>query len=180
MLVGREAECTRIGALLSQARAGSSAVLLLRGEPGIGKTALLGQAAEQAFDLPVLAARGVEFEAEIPFAGLLELVRPALPCLDQLPALQAAALRGALALGPTVRSDRFAVGAATLSLLAAYAEQTPCLVLVDDAQWLDGSSADALVFAFRRLLADRIAVLLAVRDGEESVFDAAGLPELTL
>ncbi len=180
MLVGREAECTRIRALLSQARVGASGVLLLRGEPGIGKTALLGQAAEQAPDMSVLAARGVEFEAEIPFAGLLELLRPTLPWLDQLPALQAAALRGALALGPAVRSDRFVVGAATLSVLAAYAEQTPCLVLVDDAQWLDGSSADALVFAVRRLLADRIAVLLAVRDGEESVFDAAGLPELTV
>jgi DNA-binding CsgD family transcriptional regulator len=154
-------------------------VLLVRGEPGIGKTALLQRAAELA-GMPMLAARGVEFEAEIPFAGLLELVRPALSCLEQVPTLQAAALRGALALGPAVPSDRFVVGAATLSLLAAYAEQTPCLVLIDDAQWLDRSSADALVFAFRRLLADRIVVLLAVRDGEDSVFDDAGLPELRL
>jgi DNA-binding CsgD family transcriptional regulator len=180
VLVGREAECARIGDALSLARGGSSSVLLVRGEPGIGKSALLQHAAEQARGLNVLTARGVESEAEIPFAGLLQLVRPALPSLEQVPAQQAAALRGALALGPTVRSDRFVIGAATLSLLAAYAEQAPCLVLIDDAQWLDASSADAVVFAFRRLLADRIAVLLAVRDGEVSLFDNAGLAELAV
>jgi DNA-binding CsgD family transcriptional regulator len=180
VLVGREAECARIEELLARARGGASSVLLVRGEPGIGKSALLQHAAEQAHGMSVLTARGVESEAEIPFAGLLELVRPALSCLEQVPALQAAALRGALALGPAVRSDRFAIGAATLSLLAGYAERAPCLVLIDDAQWLDASSADALVFAFRRLLADRIAALLAVRAGEVSAFDAAGLPELAL
>ena len=125
MLIGREAECARIEQVLSEARTGSSGVLLVRGEAGIGKTALLRHAAEQAPGMSLLAASGVEFEAEIPFAGLLELVRPALSCLEQLPALQAAGLRGALALGPTVRSDRFVVGAATLSLLAAYAERSP-------------------------------------------------------
>jgi DNA-binding CsgD family transcriptional regulator len=180
VLVGREVECARIDEMVALARGGSSSVLLIRGEPGIGKTALLQRAAEHAREMTVLSARGVESEAEIPFSGLLELLRPALACLDQVPDVQATALRGALAMGPTVRGDRFVVGAATLSLLAALAETAPCLVLIDDAQWLDGSSADALVFAFRRLLADRVVVLLAVRGEEASAFDTVGLPELEL
>ena len=96
------------------------------------------------------------------------------------PAPQAAALEAALALRPAVAQDRFAVGAATLSLLCAYAEQAPVAVLVDDVQWLDGSSAQALLFAFRRLLADPIAVLVAVREGEPSLLDGSGLPVLRL
>ena len=109
--------------------------------------------------MQLLRARGIESEAQIPFGSLLELIRPALEMLGQIPPPQAAALESALALRPGTAHDRFAVGAATLSLLAAYAERAPVAVLVDDAQWLDGSSAQALLFAIRRLVADPIAVL---------------------
>ena len=180
MLLGREHERREIGQVLAQARSGASAALALVGEPGIGKTALLDYAASQAAGMLLLRARGIESEAQIPFGSLLELIRPALVLLDQIPAPQAAALESALALRPGSAQDRFAVGAATLSLLAAYAEQGPVAVLVDDAQWLDGSSAQALLFAFRRLMADPVAVLVAVRAGEPSLLDGADLRTLRL
>ena len=180
MLIGRDRERRRIGAALAQARSGTSATLALVGEPGIGKTVLLGDAAAQAAGMQLLRARGIESEAQIPFGSLLELIRPALEMLGQIPAPQAAALESALALRPGTAHDRFAVGAATLSLLAAYAERAPVAVLVDDAQWLDGSSAQALLFAIRRLVADPIAVLVAVREGEPSLLDGADLPVLRI
>jgi len=180
MLVGRDHERREIRQALARARGGTSATLALAGEPGIGKTALLGYAAEQAAGMQLLRARGIESEAQIPFGSLLELIRPALLMLEKIPEPQAAALEGALALRPGAAHDRFAVGAATLSLLAAYAEQAPVAVLVDDAQWLDGSSAQALLFAFRRLLADPIAVFVAVLEGEPSLLDGADLPALRI
>ena len=145
----------------------------------VGKSALLEYAVQQAGGMSLLR-RGVQSEAHIPFAGLSELLRPALALLDRLPAPQAAALEGALALRPARSEERFAVGAATLSLLAAWAELRPALVVVDDAHWIDGSSADALSFAFRRLMADPIAVVIAVRDGEPSWLDSSDLPRLRL
>ena len=178
MLLGREQERHAIGVALAQAQDGVSATLALVGEPGIGKTALLDHAADQAAGMHVLRARGIESEAQIPFASLLELVRPALGMLDRIPEPHAAVLEGAFALRPGIAQERFAVGAATLSLLAVYAEQAPVAVLVDDAHWLDGSSAQALLFAFRRLVADPIAVLLAVREGELSLLDGADLPAI--
>ena len=178
MLLGRADERREIEQALARARSGASAVLALSGEPGIGKTALLGYAAEQTAGMRLLQARGIESEAQVPFGSLLELIRPALVLLDKIPVPQVAALEAALALRPAAAQDRFAVGAATLSLLAAYAEQAPVAVLVDDAQWLDGPSAAALLFAFRRLLADPIAVLIAVREGESSLLDGADLPIL--
>ena len=126
--------------------------------PGIGKTALLDHAAARASGMQVLRARGIESEAQIPFASLLELLRPALGALDRIPEPQALALEGALALRPARAQERFAVGAATLSLLATLREQAAVAVLVDDAHWLDGPSAEALLFAVRRLVADPIAV----------------------
>jgi DNA-binding CsgD family transcriptional regulator len=180
MLVGRDIELEAIERALESARSGTSATFALVGEAGIGKTALLDHAAECAAGMRVLRARGIESEAQIPFASLLELLRPALGMLDRIPAPQAAALEGALALRPGAAQERFAVGAATLSLLAAYAEEGPVAVLVDDAHWLDGSSAQALLFAFRRLVADPIAVLIAVRDGDPSLLDGADLPTLRL
>lgn len=176
MLLGRDGERLALSRLLADARVGRSGVLALVGEPGIGKTALLDETVELAGGMQVLRARGVESEAAVPFAGLLELVRPALRALDRVPAPQAVALQTALALRPGGASDRFAVGAATLSLLAAYAEDSPVLALVDDAHWLDSPSADALLFAIRRLLADRVAVVLAVRQGHASLLDGADLP----
>src|SRR4051794_5087173 len=180
MLLGRDRERREIESALARARAGASAVLALVGEPGIGKTALLDDAAERAGGLQILRARGIESEAHIPFASLLELLRPALGRLGAVPEPQARALEGALALRRGAAQERFAIGAATLSLLAAYAEERPLLVLVDDAQWLDDSSAQAMLFAFRRLMADPIAVLLAVREDEPSLLDGADLPALRL
>ncbi len=175
MVLGRTDERLAIDRLLGEARGGSSGVLALVGEPGIGKTALLDYAAEQADGMRVLRARGVESEAEIPFAGLAELLRPALSELDRVPAPQASALSGALALGPASAGDRFAIGAATLSLLCVAAETRPLALLVDDAHRLDPSSAEALLFAARRLVADPIALVLAVREGEPSLLDGADL-----
>ncbi|HTZ29881.1 MAG TPA: AAA family ATPase [Streptosporangiaceae bacterium] len=180
MLLGRDHERQEIEQALARSRSGASAVLALVGEPGIGKTALIDYAASRAGGMQLLRARGIESEAQIPFGSLLELIRPALVLLDKIPQPQAVALEGALALRPASAQDRFALGAATLSLLAAYAEQAPVAVLVDDAQWLDGSSAQALLFAFRRLVADPIAVLVAVRDGEPSLLDGADLPALRI
>ena len=176
MLLGRARERQEIGHALTQARSGASATLALAGEPGIGKTALLDYAAREAAGMRLLRARGIESEAQIPFGSLLELIRPALPLLGKIPTPQAAAMESALALRPGTGQERFAVGAATLSLLAAYAEDAPVAVLIDDAHWLDGSSAQALLFAFRRLVADPIAVLIAVREGETSLLDGADLP----
>ena len=180
MLVGREPERGDVERVLERARSGESATLALVGEPGIGKTALLDHAAERAGGMRLLRARGVESEAQIPFASLLELLRPALGVLDRIPEPQALALEGALALRPARARERFAVDAATLSLLAAYAEQGAVAVLVDDAHWLDGPSAEALLFAVRRLVADPIAVLVAVREGEPSLLDGADLPTIRI
>src|SRR4051812_18555488 len=180
MLLGRQRELEQVEALLERARGGTSGVVAVVGEAGIGKSSLLEWAAERAGGMSLLRARGVQSEAHIPFAGLFELLRPALGALDRLPAPQAAALESALALRPAQAQERFAVGAATLTLLAAHAESAPLAVLVDDAQWLDGSSADALRFALRRLVADPIAVLVGVREGAPSLLDGADLPSLRL
>ncbi len=155
-------------------------MVAVTGEAGIGKSALLSYAEEQAAGMSVLRARGIQSEAHIPFAGLFELLRPTLSLIDQIPGPQAEALESALALRPATSQGRFAVGAATLSLLAAYSDAAPVAVLVDDAHWLDGSSADALLFAFRRLTADPVAVVLAVREGELSLLDGADLTTLSL
>ena len=174
MLLGRDAECERIERLVARARDGESGVLVLRGEPGIGKTALLEHAAASAGAATVLRVRGVESEVEVAFGGLHELLRPVLDERERLPPPQRAALERALGLVAGAGPEPQLVGAATLGLLAALAEERPVLVLADDVQWLDGASASALTFAARRLLADAVAVLLTVRAGEPSRIDAAG------
>ena len=180
MLVGRSNELSRIDRLLGQARDGRSASLVLVGEPGIGKTSLLEAAAERAEGFTVLQARGIESEAELAFSSLLELSRPILAHVEQLPGPQADALRGALALGPSESGDRFAVHAATLGLLASASEEKPVLVLVDDAQWLDTASGEALAFAARRLGEESVAVLWAVRADDPVSFSLDGLDRLDL
>ena len=180
MLLGRDAECERIERLVARARDGESGVLVLRGEPGIGKTALLEHAAASAGAVTVLRVRGVESEVEVAFGGLHELLRPVLDERERLPPPQRVALERALGLVAGAGPEPQLVGAATLGLLAALAEERPVLVLADDVQWLDGASASALTFAARRLLADAVVVLLTVRAGEPSRIDAAGLDELEL
>src|SRR3954467_8666296 len=163
-MVGRKDERARLKALLDAARGGRSGTLLLQGPPGIGKTALLRDTIEQAEDFLVLKVRGMETESDIPFAGLAELVMPLVPHLDGIPSVQAAALRGALALGPVQAADRFTVPAALLSLLARAAEERPVLVVIDDAQWLDDASLDAFLFAGRRLGQEGVAIVAAARE----------------
>ncbi len=180
MFVGRERELAEIASLLDRARTGRSGALAVVGEIGIGKSELLGEAERLATGMTILRARGAQSEARVPFAGLLEMFRPVLGHLESIPGRQRAALEAALALRPPKGEDRFAIGAATLSLLAAVSEIAPVLVVVDDAQWVDGSTADALLFAFRRLLADPVAVLIAVRGGEPSLVDGSDLPALHL
>src|SRR5947209_6599778 len=146
-LLGRDSECARIDELLGAARADESRALVLRGEVGIGKTALLLYAAQRADDMTVLRARGIESESELAFAALGDFFRPVLDQMGAIPKPQADALAGALALGPAGSADRFTICAATLSLLAAAAEAGPVLGIVDDCQWLDRSSGEALLFA---------------------------------
>ena len=178
MLYGREVERARVGALVEAARSSRSGALILRGEPGVGKTALLEDARERARDMQVLAARGIEAETELPFAGLHQLVRPALHLLERLPEPQAAALQGAFGLTQRTGDDRFLISVACLTLLSELAERRRVLCLVDDAQWLDGSSADALMFVARRLGAEGIVMLFAARAEGDPRFEARGIPEL--
>jgi class 3 adenylate cyclase len=180
VLFGRDAEIQAVSQALAAARLGRSSRLVIRGEPGIGKSALLEYAVAEAESMRVLAAHGVEFEADVPFAGLHELLRPALSLIERLPPIHAAALRSSLGLGDRIEADRLIVGAAVLGLISAYAEQVPLLVTVDDAQWLDAASSEAIAFAARRLVADPVAILIAVREGEGSQFPAAGWPEIKL
>ena len=180
MLYGRDSERARMGALLDAARSSRSGVLVVRGEPGIGKTALLEDARERASDMHVLAARGVESEAELPFAGLHQLLRPALDRVDQLPGPQARALQGALGLAERAGEDRFLTSVACLTLLADLAERRPVVCLVDDAQWLDSPSVDALLFVARRLDAEAVVMVFAARDGDGRQFDSGALPVLRL
>jgi DNA-binding CsgD family transcriptional regulator len=193
MLNGRAAEQAAIDRLLAAARAGTSGVLVLRGDAGIGKTALLDYAAATAGGFQVVRGTGIESEAELPFAGLHLLLRPALDRIGALPVPQRQALEGAFGLAPARPgdrgglggssprggTDRLLIGMAVLSLLSELAGEGPLLCLVDDAHWLDGSSAAALAFAARRLGEDGIALIMAARDGEGR-FSAQGLPELRL
>ena len=177
-LVGREREQALIDLLLAGARRGESGSLVVRGEPGIGKSALLEYAADRAGDMVVLTTAGVEAEADLAFAGLYGLLRPILEHLYGLPAIQSSTLAGALGLGPSSGTERFLVSAAVLGLLAEAADHQPLLCLVDDAQWLDRPSTDALLFCARRLEAEGVVLLFAARDGEPPSFDAPGLADL--
>ena len=178
MLHGRRAELALLDELLEGARSERAGVLVIRGDAGIGKSALLEYAAAGATGMQVLWATGVETESELPFAGLHQLLRPVLDQIDRLPAGQAAALRAAIGIAGG-SAERFLVSVGVLGLLAEIAEKRPLLALVDDAQWRDRASAEALVFAARRLQADDAAVLFAVREGEQT-FPGAGLPQLAL
>jgi DNA-binding CsgD family transcriptional regulator len=175
MLLDRLPERAALGQLLDAARAGRSGVLVTRGEPGVGKTALLDWAVESAAGLRVARVAGVESEMELAFAALQQACAPMLDKLAGLPDPQRAALGVAFGLETGAAPDRFLVGLAALSLLSEAARQQPLLCVVDDAQWLDRASAQALAFVARRLLAEPIALVFATREpGEEF----RGLPEL--
>jgi DNA-binding CsgD family transcriptional regulator len=178
-LLDRRGERAAVDRVLDQARAGSSAVLVVRGEPGIGKTALLDYAAGRALGFRVVRAWGVESEMELAFAGLHQLCVPMLGRLDQLPGPQRDALAVAFGMREGQAPDRFLVGLAVLSLLAATAEDQPLACLVDDAQWLDQASVQCLAFAGRRLLAEPVALILAAREPGDD-HELAGLPGLTV
>jgi predicted ATPase len=162
-LLDRHGERAAVDRVLDQARAGSSAVLVVLGEPGIGKTALLDYAAGRALGFRVVRAWGIESEMELAFAGLHQLCAPMLGRLDQLPKPQRDALAVAFGMREGQAPDRFLVGLAVLSLLAATAEDQPLACLIDDAQWLDRASVQCLAFAARRLLAEPIALIFAAR-----------------
>jgi DNA-binding CsgD family transcriptional regulator len=180
MLRGRAAERAVLDGALESARTGHGVALVLRGDPGIGKTALLRYAEQQAPDLLVLRAVGVEAEAEVAFAALHQLLRPVVPSVDTLPGPQADALRGALGLVSSERHEPLLIGAALLTVLADAAAGSGVLCIVDDAQWLDQPSLAALTFAARRVEADRVAVLFGVREGSGREFPRTGLRELVL
>jgi DNA-binding CsgD family transcriptional regulator len=175
----RTSEREVIHRLLAQAREGQSAVLVIRGEAGIGKTALLRYAARQASGFRVAQVAGVEAEMELPFAGIHQLCAPMLDQLDALPQPQQDALNVALGLASGQVPDRFLVGLAVLGLLAAAAEERPLLCLVEDGQWLDAASGLILGFVARRLLAESVAIVVTVRE-PSTRHDFDGLPELLL
>jgi DNA-binding CsgD family transcriptional regulator len=174
-LRGRRDECAKLDGLLAGVRAGRSAALVMRGEAGVGKTALLEYVAESAADLRLLRAAGVESEMELAFAALHQMCRPALDRLGLLPDPQRAALGTAFGLQAGPPPDRFLIGLAVLSLLAEAAEDGPLVCLIDDARWLDQASARVLAFVARRLVAESVLMIFAVREPDAEL---DGLPEL--
>src|SRR5438309_5952668 len=180
MLLGRGPDRAAIDRLMRGARQGVSCVLLLSGDAGAGKTALLEYATDTTAGMTVVRARGIEAESSLPFAALADVLRPMMAQLDRLPPVQSASLRAALVIGPPLPGDRFTTYVGALNLMALFAETQPLLVVVDDLHWIDPESAEALFFAARRLGADRIAPLFAARDSRELPADPAALPVLKL
>jgi DNA-binding CsgD family transcriptional regulator len=174
-LRGRQSECAALDELIATARAGESRSLVIRGEAGVGKTALLDHAVASASGFRVLHVGGVESEMELAFAGLHQLCAPILDRAEQLPAPQRGALSTVFGRSGGAPPDRFLVALAVLGLLAHLTEEGPLLCVVDDAQWLDRASAQVLGFVARRLLAEPVAMLFAARDPGEQL---QGLPEL--
>ncbi|HWD79734.1 MAG TPA: ATP-binding protein, partial [Kribbella sp.] len=179
MLYGRKPERRRIEQLVGNLVDGDPGLLVIRGEAGSGKSVLLDYAAGYgAEDVQVLRGYGVQSEIELPFAALHQLVRPLLNRTGDLPAAQAAALSNAFGTAPAGQVDRMLVGLGALTLLSEAAEERPLLCLIDDAHWLDEPSVDTLRFIAGRLLAERIGMLFAVRDGETTLFP--GAPQIML
>jgi DNA-binding CsgD family transcriptional regulator len=180
-LFGREAEVAMLGQLVAGVP-GQGGALVLRGDPGIGKTALLAaaSAAASANGVFVLRTAGAQSETGLAFAGLHQLLRPVLRWLDRLPEPQRDALSAAFGALDVPAPDPFLIALAALNLLASAAERAPLLLVVDEAQWLDPPTASALAFLARRVAAEPVVVLFALRNGAVSPLDGAGLPELPL
>ena len=162
-LLGRKSECEALDRLLSDAISGTSRVMVLRGDAGVGKSALLAYVSDRAADWRVATAVGVESEMELAYSGLHQLCGPMLDHLDRLPAPQREALATVFGLSAGPAPDRFLVGLAALTLFAEVAEEQPLICIVDDAQWLDSASAQIIGFVGRRLLAERIALVCSAR-----------------
>src|SRR3954451_2082411 len=178
-LLGRRSECETLDHLVENVCAGQSAVLVVRGEAGVGKSALLAYLTERASGCRIARAAGVESEMELPFAVLHGLCAPMLDRLDHLPAPQRDALATAFGLSAGDPPDRFLVGLAVLSLLSDAAEDGPLVCAIDDAQWQDRASAQTMAFVARRLLAEAVAFVFVVREPSPTQ-DLAGLPELVV
>ena len=176
-LTGRRSERDVLDELVEAVRAGESRALVVRGEPGVGKTALLEYVVEHASGFRVARAAGVQSEMELAFAGLHQLLAPMLDRLERLPVPQRDALRTAFGVSPGPAPDRFFIGLAVLSLLSDAAEEQPLICLVDDEQWLDRASAQVLAFVARRLEAESVGLVFAARGTGEEL---AGLPELVV
>jgi DNA-binding CsgD family transcriptional regulator len=176
-LIGRGREQVAINELLQAARDGTGGVLVLHGEPGVGKTALLDDTAQAANGFRIVSAVGVEGEMELPFAALQQLCAPILEFAERLPELQRDALYVAFGLSAGPAPDAFLIGLAVLGLLSETAEEQPLLCIVDDAQWLDSASAKTLTFAARRVFAEKISILFVARQLETRL---AALPALQL
>ncbi len=181
MLHGRDAERARLAALLDGACGGRAGTLLLHGEPGVGKSALIEDlVANAGSGVLVLRTQGVESEAPLAFAALHRLLRPVFGLLDRLPSPQARSLRTVFGQEDVDTVQPFLVALATLSVLTEAAEDAPVLCVLDDAQWLDQATADAVLVASRRLGADRVAVVFAARDGEGRTFAPDDVPTMAL
>jgi predicted ATPase len=180
VLIGRAKERAALDDVVAAAREGMSGAFVLRGEAGIGKTALLDEAARSAADLTVIRIDGVESELELPYAALHRVFMSLSYARDALPPRQRLALESAFGLAPAAPPQRFMIGLATLSLLARAAADRPLLCIVDDAQWVDAPSVDALGFVARRLFADGIALLFGLREGSRRFALLESLPELAL
>src|SRR4051812_17521970 len=177
--LGRSGERDVLDRVLETARGGQSAVLVIRGEAGIGKTALVRYAARQAAGFRVAQIAGVEAETELPFAGLHRLCAPMLAKLDALPDPQQNALRVSFGLSSGDASNGFLIALAAQNLFAEVARERPLLFLVDDAQWLDSATSQVLGFIARRLLAESVAILFTVREPSDER-ELAELPKLSL
>jgi len=180
-LVGREREVAVVDSLVDRVGDRGGA-LVVRGEAGIGKSALLAAASRRATDsgMLVLGATGVQAEAQLPFAGLHQLLRPILAGGQELPAPQRTALLAAFGMTDTAAPDLFLIALAALELLADTAARSPLLLVVEDAQWLDRPTGDVLAFLARRLESEPIVLLVAIREGYKSSLAQAGLSELRL
>ncbi|MEA2485545.1 MAG: hypothetical protein QOD46_656, partial [Actinomycetota bacterium] len=179
VLVGRDGELARLTSLLKEARRGAAGALLIRGEAGLGKTALLEATTSLAPDFKVLRARGVESEGEIPYAVILELLSGVSLGLEMLPSPLRAALEAACRLRPFPGGDSV-VTAAWATLLTAVSETKPVLVIVDDIQWVDRNSAESVLFAARRVHEARVATVLAIRQPLSAAIRLDGLERLEL
>ncbi|HEX5088022.1 MAG TPA: AAA family ATPase [Nocardioides sp.] len=180
MLRGREREQAALRGVVDRAASGQGAALVLRGQPGAGKSALLEDVVATETGTTVLRTRGVESEAPLPFAALHRLLRPVLAHLDAIPSPQATALRAAFGESDEPAGDRHLVFLGTLNLLSEVATERPVLAVVDDAHWLDDASSAALLFAARRLDTEAVALLFAVREDERGAFDTPDLAELAI